>query len=130
MPEPARTERDAIEKKFKKDRQSFEDDLAGYLGMVNKFKEAGNLKQMDDHLEHILALKEHLERAQFDAEKLREKEVLLGWDASEFEKLTEAIEKLHPYDDLWELVYRFTSEADIMFPIPTRLSSLNTLFPY
>ena len=24
-----------------------------------------------------------------------------------------AIERLQPYDDLWELVYRWTSEADV-----------------
>ncbi|CAJ1429265.1 unnamed protein product [Effrenium voratum] len=53
---------------------------------------------------------EHLEHARYEAEKYREKEVMLGWDPSDFEKLTEAIEKLQPYDDLWELVYRFTSE--------------------
>eukprot|EP00931_Biecheleriopsis_adriatica_P059470 TRINITY_DN3558_c0_g1_i1.p1 TRINITY_DN3558_c0_g1~~TRINITY_DN3558_c0_g1_i1.p1 ORF type:complete len:4293 (+),score=1112.20 TRINITY_DN3558_c0_g1_i1:173-13051(+) len=105
-----RTERDTIENKFKKDRQMFEDDLSGYLQMVHKFKEAGNLKQMEDYLEHILALKENLERAKFEVEKFREKEVMLGWDASEFEKLTEAIEKLQPYDDLWELVYKFSNE--------------------
>eukprot|EP00434_Breviolum_minutum_P010848 symbB.v1.2.009564.t1/scaffold598.1/size183230/6 len=111
-----RSERDAIEKKFKedrsvkKDRQGFEDEITGYLNMVNKFKEAGDLKKMDDNLEHILALKEHLEHARYKAEKVREKEVLLGWDPSDFEKLSEAIERLQPYDDLWELVYRWTSE--------------------
>eukprot|EP00435_Cladocopium_sp_Y103_P037772 s839_g10.t1 len=93
-----------------KDRQSFEDEITGYLNMVNKFKEAGDLKKMDDNLEHILALKEHLEHARYKAEKVREKEVLLGWDPSDFEKLTEAIDRLQPYDDLWELVYRWTSE--------------------
>lgn len=105
-----RAERDAIEKKFKEDRQSFEDEITGYLNMVNKFKEAGDLKKMDDNLEHILALKEHLEHARYKAEKVREKEVLLGWDPSDFEKLTEAIDRLQPYDDLWELVYRWSSE--------------------
>ena len=33
---------------------------------------------------------EHLEHARYKAEKVREKEVLLGWDPSDFEKLTEA----------------------------------------
>eukprot|EP00930_Biecheleria_cincta_P034372 TRINITY_DN23765_c0_g1_i1.p1 TRINITY_DN23765_c0_g1~~TRINITY_DN23765_c0_g1_i1.p1 ORF type:complete len:4302 (-),score=866.21 TRINITY_DN23765_c0_g1_i1:110-13015(-) len=105
-----RTERDGIENKFRKERQEFEENLSGYLQIVNKFKDLGNVKQMEDYLEHILALKENLERSRFDAEKYREKEVLLGWDASEFEKLTEATEKLQPYDDLWELVYKFSNE--------------------
>lgn len=105
-----RNERDAIEGKFKQDRQKFEEDLVGSVTVVNKFKDAGNLKQMEEYLERILALKENFERAKFEAEKFREKEVLLGWDTSEFEKLHEGIEKLQPYDDLWELVYKFSNE--------------------
>jgi dynein heavy chain len=105
-----RNERDAIENRFKVERQKFEEDLAGSVAVVNKFKDAGNLKQMEEYLERILALKENFERAKFEADKFREREVLLGWDASEFEKLQEGVEKLQPYDDLWELVYKFSNE--------------------
>lgn len=105
-----RTERDDVENKFKKERSQFDENLEGYSNLVNKFKDAGNPKQMEEYLERILALKEHFDRAKVDAERFREKEILLGWDPSEFEKLTEGIEKLHPYDDLWELVYKFSNE--------------------
>jgi len=103
-----RGERDSIETKFKAERHKFEESLQEYINKVNLFKEAGNLRQMDDYLGWILALKDNYERAKFEAKQFRDKEELLGWDASDFDALTIGIEKLEPYDDLWEMVYRFT----------------------
>ncbi|CAE7543696.1 DNAH7 [Symbiodinium sp. CCMP2456] len=99
-----------VQVKAQKERQDFENDLLGHMSAVNKFKDNGNLKEVDNYAIKIDWLKEELQKCQNTAEQYRAKEVMLGWDPSEFEKLTEAIEKLHPYDDLWELAKRFTNE--------------------
>ena len=103
-----RRERETLENKFKMHRTKFIEDLNAYIAVVRKFKDAGNMRQMDEYLERTLALKEKFERAKFDAEKLNEKETLLGWDSSEFEQLNEGLRMLEPYQKLWTLAYDFS----------------------
>jgi len=102
-----KAEREALENKFKEQRSKFLEDLRANLQLVLKFKDCGNLRQVDDYLERIQRLREQFARHAFEADKLHEKEEMLGWEATMFDDLHEAKTKLEPYAELWQLVYEF-----------------------
>ena len=102
-----KAEREALENKFKEQRSKFLEDLRDALQKVMKFRENGNLRQVDEYLERIHNLNERFTKFRYEAEKLNEKEEMLGWEFTEFEDLKEAITKLQPYSTLWNLVFDF-----------------------
>ncbi|CEM30102.1 unnamed protein product [Vitrella brassicaformis CCMP3155] len=104
-------EREGLEDKFKEQRQKFTEDVQSCLKNVEAFRKYGNMRQMEEYLEKIQGLKEKFERFQFEVENLNQKEELLGWEATDFEQLTEAITKLEPYEKLWNLANDFTKQS-------------------
>jgi len=100
-----RREREALESKFKEQRSKFLEDLDGYSLLVDKFKECGNLRQVDDYLERIQILRNHFVRAHAEAEKLNAREERLGWVMSTFDQLRKGEQALIPHYELWMLAY-------------------------
>jgi len=99
-------EREALESKFKEQRNKFLEDLEGYNEQVEQFKDCGNLRQVDEYLERIQALKTNFSKAHVEAEKLNAKERRFGWEVrSPFEQLKRGEQALEPYHALWTLAY-------------------------
>ena len=99
-------EREALESKFKEQRNKFLEDLEGYNEQVERFKDCGNLRQVDEYLERIQALKNNFSKAHVEAEKLNAKERRFGWEVrSPFEQLKRGEQALEPYHALWTLAY-------------------------
>ena len=99
-------EREALESKFKEQRNKFLEDLEGYNAQVEQFKDCGNLRQVDEYLERIQALKNNFGKAHAEAEKLNAKERRFGWEVrSPFEQLKRGEQALEPYHALWTLAY-------------------------
>ena len=99
-------EREALESKFKEQRNKFLEDLEGYNAQVEQFKDCGNLRQVDEYLERIQALKTNFSKAHIEAEKLNAKERRFGWEVrSPFEQLKRGEQALEPYHSLWTLAY-------------------------
>eukprot|EP00929_Paragymnodinium_shiwhaense_P109502 TRINITY_DN7596_c0_g2_i1.p1 TRINITY_DN7596_c0_g2~~TRINITY_DN7596_c0_g2_i1.p1 ORF type:complete len:4821 (+),score=1098.93 TRINITY_DN7596_c0_g2_i1:122-14584(+) len=100
-----RREREALESKFKEQRNKFLEDLDGFNALVERFRDCGNLRQVDDYLERIQVLRSQFARAHIDAEKLNDKEERLGWEPSQFEQLKKGEQGLEPHHWLWTLAY-------------------------
>jgi len=100
-----RREREALESKFKEQRNKFLEDLEGFNIVVDRFREYGNLRQVDDYLERIQVLRNQFARAHMEAEKMNSKEERLGWKPSSFEQLRHGEQALEPYYWLWTLAY-------------------------
>jgi dynein heavy chain, axonemal len=100
-----RREREALESKFKEQRNKFLEDLEGFNEQVEQFKHLGNIRQIEDYLERIQVLKNHFARAHIEADKLNGKEERLGWGPSTFEQLKRGEQALEPYDWLWTLAF-------------------------
>ncbi|CAJ1393417.1 unnamed protein product [Effrenium voratum] len=99
-------EREALESKFKEQRNKFLEDLEGYNEQVDLLRECGNLRQTDECLERIQSLKSSFARAHVEAEKLNAKEKRFGWEVrSPFEQLKRGETALEPYFLLWTLAY-------------------------
>ena len=77
-------QREELESRFREERSKFTDDLMLAVQHVGKFAELGHMRQMDEYIERILGLKEKFERAKYEAEKLNEREVMLGFEPTEF----------------------------------------------
>ena len=99
-------EREALESKFKEQRNKFLEDLEGYNEQVDEMSECGNLRQVDEYLERIQVLKNNFTRAHVEAEKLNAKEKRFGWEVrSPFEQLKRGEHALEPHFALWTLAY-------------------------
>mmetsp|Transcript_1989 Transcript_1989/g.7603 ORF Transcript_1989/g.7603 Transcript_1989/m.7603 type:complete len:4147 (+) Transcript_1989:89-12529(+) len=100
-----RREREALESKFKEQRNKFLEDLEGFSISVDKFKENSNLRLVDDYLDKIQALRNQFARAHAEAEKMNSKEERLGWKPSSFDQLRHGEQALEPYFWIWTLAY-------------------------
>lgn len=97
-------EREALESKFKEQRNKFLEDLEGYNEQVEQLAECGNLRQVDEYLERMENLKNNFARAHIEAEKLNAKEKRFGWEVrSPFEQLKRGELALEPHFALWTL---------------------------
>jgi dynein heavy chain len=102
--EKIRTQREELEGRFREELTKFSDELILAGTHVAKFAEHGIIRQQEEYIERILSLKERFERAKFEAEKLNEREVMLGFEPTEFEQLQQGVSKLEPYEKLWTLM--------------------------
>jgi len=100
-----RREREALESKFMEQRNKFVEDLEGFNAFVEKFRDCGNLRQVDDYLERIQVLRNHFTRAHQEAQHLNHKEQRLGWEPSNFEQLRVGEQALEKYHRLWTAAY-------------------------
>eukprot|EP00913_Durusdinium_trenchii_P033411 g31279.t1 len=100
----AQRTREALESKFKEQRNKFLEDLEGYNEQVEQLAECGNLRQVDEYLERMENLKNNFARAHIEAEKLNAKEKRFGWEVrSPFEQLKRGELALEPHFALWTL---------------------------
>lgn len=102
-----RRERKALEDKFVEQRDKFLEDLQQLGIWAEKFKKCGSIRQADEYLERLQVLKDHFAMAHQEAEKLNEKELRLGWEPSDFEKLRVSEAALEPHWRLWNMVHNF-----------------------
>eukprot|EP00931_Biecheleriopsis_adriatica_P059471 TRINITY_DN3558_c0_g2_i1.p1 TRINITY_DN3558_c0_g2~~TRINITY_DN3558_c0_g2_i1.p1 ORF type:complete len:4446 (+),score=1220.06 TRINITY_DN3558_c0_g2_i1:273-13340(+) len=94
-----------IEGKLVERRTDVQEELNGTLTKVAKFKDKGNVRQLDEYLDELNTLKKQLATSQAKYEKINYEEELVGWDQTEFDVFAEATAALEPYDKLWNLVH-------------------------
>lgn len=97
-------DRAKIEGKLVERRNKFQDDIVRELNKVGKFKENGSVRMLETYLETLSDIKKKLEEFAHTMIDINEKEVSIGWEATDFEQLAEANTLIEPYDKLWGLV--------------------------
>jgi len=97
-------DRARIERELDGRKMAVEEDVTGIIAKVNKFKDKGSIRMLEEYLEQLGLFKRLLAANQKIVVDIQQKEDLIGWGASEFEIMLEAHTALEPFDRLWTLV--------------------------
>ena len=78
---------------------------------VNEFNFKSDMKSMvQKYLEELDQLSKQLHDAKLGADIINQEETKLGWNVTEFMKISEVEDKMEPYKDLWSIALTFRSE--------------------
>jgi len=97
-------DRARIESKLVERRSKFQDELVGLVNKIQKFKDKGSVRMMEDNLEQLADHQKQLTLAETTIEEIHAKEEQIGWEPTEFEAYHEAMTLIEPYEKLWNLV--------------------------
>ncbi|CAK9071075.1 unnamed protein product [Durusdinium trenchii] len=97
-------DRMSIEGKLISRRTDVTEELTNLMNSVNKFKDKGQVRYLEEYLDDLSSIKKNLASLQARCERIQYEEELVGWEPGEFE-LNEAHSAVEPYDKLWTLVY-------------------------
>jgi dynein heavy chain, axonemal len=96
-------EKDTLINQLKEYRKSFIDELNSIDHEINKLRNASERGLFDEYCDTTAVLKQRLEESEEKMKEINSKEVLLGWEPTEFAKLEEAQKTIKNYDELWKL---------------------------
>eukprot|EP00435_Cladocopium_sp_Y103_P015241 s2361_g3.t1 len=93
-----------IEGKLISRRTELQEELANLMTSVQKFKEKGQVRYLEEYLEDLSSIKKNLTALQARCERIQYEEELVGFEPGEFE-INDAFAAVEPYDKLWNLVF-------------------------
>lgn len=105
-------ERTKMEDAFTDRRDQFVRLLDKYAAEVRDIQNYSEIRRHAEYCAHIEALKENLNKAEAETERIHEQEELLGLTRMEFYMLDDMRRALEPYDNLWTLAAQFRRSMD------------------